>query len=538
MTATGFEGLRPLLHLQKRRFVGRMRDGITSLKRPKRLLLVLLGLALVTLFVVGSASNDGKDNPFLAADRAETVMALFLTFFVLTTLVSSVAHGTMAFSPAEVQFLFPAPIGGRALICSHLLAAGTKAFTGALIFTLFLKPQGSGAWRVLLGYLLVFDTLVVLGLLVDLAHMHLEPLKRKRRAWVVGGGLLALAAMVIAATAAHDDKFSLETLRHVGLPGWLFAGILTADETSVALAHLAATLALTGGLTLACLSWKHPVRAGALHTSERMKAALERMGKGGAIPEKIREKTDGRLLPMLPRWGGAGAHVWRQLSALRRRRKAFLLLIFVPLLSATMATLAGDEPRPELGAFMAVVMLGILGPFYVQCDFRADHECLAWLRSFPTSATALAAGQLLASAFVVTGLQLVMGGWGVFLAPPERTLTWIVGLISLPVFNLIMLSVENAVFLVHPVRLDYRKGPPGALEIVRMYGVFLAKAVIMVLVLGMAALPSVGVFLATRSLGAAYAVGAVAFLLETALLVVIVGRLFRWVDPTRDLPGD
>ncbi|RKY22379.1 MAG: hypothetical protein DRQ55_01075 [Planctomycetota bacterium] len=538
MTASGFEGLAPLLRLQRMRLAGTLRNGLRSLKRPKRLLLVLLGLSMVSLFVFINARSHDGGNPILSGDGSSLMLSLFLTLFVGTTVVGAMVHGTMLFSPAEVQFLFPGPVGSRALICAQLLSAGTKAFSGALVFTIFLKPQGVEAWRVLLGYQLVFSALVALGMWVDLMHMRLQPLERKRRGWVTGIGLALALTGVAAATAARDGGWSVDALRWVGLPGRLFAGLISAPDRATALLCLAGSVGVVAGLALACLYWKAPVRAGALHSSERRRAALDRLSKGGPFAEKVQRSTSGRLLPMLPRWGGAGAHAWRQLSSLRRRRKAFGLLIMVPLIAAVSMTLVGDRPRPELGAAMAIFLLMLLGPFYVQCDFRSDHGSLAWLRSLPTSASALAAGQLIASAIVVSGLQLIMGGWGVLLTNRERLPYWVGGLALLPVFNMILLAVENAVWLVHPTRLDYRNGPPGALEIVRMYGVFLAKAVILCVTVGLALLPGFGVHLLTGSPSAAIATAALSLLLETALLVVIVGRLFRWVDPSRDLADD
>lgn len=538
MSSDDYAGLGALLHLSRVRALGRVRHGMRSLRSPKRLALVLLGLTLVGFFVAASMQGDRGANPAFRDGRSDLMISLMLTFFLATTALAAVANGVMAFSPAEVQFLFPGPVGRKALVASQLISTAAKALSGAIIFSLVLNPGDSSAWRVIAGYFLVFCTLGLLGVAVDLRHMQLLPAQRKRRALLLGIGAALILAGVVAATLAEDGKPSLQMLRHALWPGRLFAGILVASETSVALMHLGGTLALALVLGALCLTGDHAVRAGALATSDRVRVMLERMGKGGPIPETVKERTSGKLLPMLPRWGGAGVHVWRQLSALRRRRKSFILMLFVVLIAVTTSALAGSRPRPEVGAMVAIVMLAIMGPFYVQCDFRADHDALAWLRSLPTSATTLAAGQLLASTFVLTALQLLLGGWGVFVAEPSHLPIWAFALLALPALNMVVLAVENAAWLIYPVRLDYSKGPPGALEIIRLYGVFIAKAVVLVVVLGMAVLPGAGVGWATGMVPAGLATGFVALHLEVALLVVIVGRLFRWVDPSRDLSAD
>ena len=541
MSRDGFAGLGALMLLARLRLRGRLREALRGLRNPKKAAVMLLGLALVTLFLWASSLGDrGGGNPMFRAEHGRLLLGAFLTFFLLSTSVASIANGAMLFSPAEVGMLFPAPVSSRALIVGHVLSSSTKAFTGALAFTLFLRPGGGTAWyRVLAVYTLVFITLSALAVVIDLHHMHFTAAVRRRRALVWGLALAVSLVGTVLATRAVDGRWSAEVIRHVGLPGSVYASLLSDDAAGGSLLpRLGAALGLLALLLARALSWAGPVRPGALNTSDRVQRTLKRFRRGGPIPETARESTDGRVLPMLPRWGGAGVHVWRQLSALRRKRKAFGLLIGFSIFMAATMSLAGGEPRPALGAIMAMGMLMFMGPFYVQCDFRADLDTLPWLRSLPCSATTLAAGQILASTLVLTGLQYLLGGWGVFFAEPGQLPFWVVGLLALPVLNLVVLAVENGLFLLHPVRLDYSKGPPGASQVVRLYGAFLLKAIVLGSVLGLAALAGVGVGWAANSPLAGLIVALIALVLETAMLVVIVGRIFRSVDPGRGVAPD
>ena len=534
---TPSQGLAALLFLTRLRFKAKLRSWGRGLRQPKRLLLLLLGVILVGLFVASqfAAGEDGR--PF-DGEYSAIGLAGFLTFFLAATSYGTLRNGSMAFTPAEVQFLFPGPVGTRALIASHLLSAGAKSLTGALVFALFLHVGDGPRWRSALGFALVFEVLVVLGLALDLTHMHLDPARRRRHALLFIAFVVAWIAGTIGSAYVIDGQaLSVELVRWTVLPGKLFAGVILGDEAT-ALWQAAACIALIAGMTLFCLRWKRPVRGPALIASDRVQQVLKRVSKGQGMGGKIADASDGRVLPRLPFWGGAGPHVWRQLSAMRRRSKSFGVLIAFSAVTGVVLTFTGNEPRPEAGAMVAIVTLAWSGPFYVHCDFRADYDALPWLRSLPTSATALAAGQLLASTIVLTALQLVIGGWGILFTEPQRLAGWIVGLAALPLFNMVMFAVENGVYLISPVRFDATKGAPGGGQILRLYGVLLAKLVVVAVVMGLAVVPALGVGWITGMTWLGMLVGWTALAFEAAMLVVFVGRIYRWVDPSRDLVSE
>lgn len=529
----GFSGLGALRRLARLRFRAWAREHRRGLKRPRRKLLWIVGLGLVALMVFVQGRDQDEPQTLSQGD----LPAAFLTVFVLSTVLAAVGSGSLVFSPAEVHFLFPGPVGSRALIASHLISASVKSLTGALTFAVFFPTGDSGLPRRAGAYTLLFVTLVLLGVWVDLLHMHLDPADRRRRAWRWTAATLLLLGAGFLATAAADGAITRQAVRHLVLPGALFAGLLTAPADQ-ALGHLAGTLALAGLLTAACLTWRGDIRPGALANSERFQRFMERVGKQGLFVEGTEARTSGRVLPMLPRWGGAGCHAWRQLSSLRRKRKALTMLILFPALMGGFLGFVKDGAQPEAGAAAMIAMLAFVGPMYVQCDFRADHGTLAWLRSLPTSATALALGQLMASSAVVTALQWLMGGWGVFFAAPEQRLLWLVALAGLPALNVVLLAVENGAWLLKPYQLDFRRGPPGALEVLRLYGLMLAKFVALGVVLGLGALPATLVTWLTGSPLAGALLGLATLVAEAVLLVGIVGRLFRAVDVGEELAQD
>lgn len=531
MSRNGWEGLNSLALLARLSLRGRARHGWRSLRQPKRLILLLVGLALVTLFTLAQDHADGG-NPIFKGERNELILPLFLSFFFVSAALGSVANGTLVFTPPEVQFLFPAPIGTRALLFSRMASASFKSSTAAIIFSLFLRPAGAPVWRVLLGYLLLFQTLVLLSIAVDLCFLGKARKLRKR--WALG---LLLMVMAVAAASVVGSRYelgswSIDVLRPLGLIARPWAAVLISAEPAADLALCAVVMAL---LVWRILGFARPIREQAGETSDTLHKKLQRLSKGVVIPDKPREHTSGKLLPLLPRWGGAGPHIWRQLSVLRRKGMAFGMLIAFTVILGTVLTFVGHDPRPHAGVGAMLGMLLFMGPMYVTCDFRSDYDNLAWLRSLPTTNTALAAGQILASALVLWAVQLLLTGWIVFVAPAHQRGWWAATMVLLPFLNVIQLCVENGAYLLYPFRIDHTRGPPGAMDMARMYALMLAKMLTLVLAISLAALPGAGLgwFLDNPAVG--LAVSAVALILETCLLVTFVGRIFRRVDPSRDL---
>ena len=531
MSRTGWEGMGSLVLLARMSAKARVRHLLKSLRQPKRLVLLIVGLAMVGFFVYAQQHNEGG-NPMFTGDKGAVILPLFLSFFFVSTAVGAVANGSLVFTPPEVQFLFPAPIGTRALLFSRIVSSSIKSGTAALIFTLFLRPEGASTWRVAVGYLLLFETLVLLSIAVDLCFMGKPRKLRRRWALLWAAVVVAVAGVTVAISWVQLGGWSKEVFSPLGIVARPWAAVLTSPNPGFDLGICALVLAL---LLWRILGFARPIREQAGETSEFVQQKLARMSKGVVLPDKPRAKTSGRMVPSLPRWGGAGPHIWRQLSVLRRKGTAFGMLIAFTVLMGGVLTFVGDEPRPVAGVGAMLGMLLFMGPMYVTCDFRSDYDNLAWLRSLPSSNTALAAGQILASALVLYGVQLLLTGWIIVVAPAEQRLWWLASFLLLPFLNVIQLCVENGAYLLYPFRLDYTRGPPGAVEMGRMYALMLAKMLALALALGLAALPGLGVGWFLGNPAAGLAVSALALVLETCLMVTIVGRIFRRVDPSRDL---
>ncbi len=533
--SNGWEGFGALRYLYVLRMRARGRRLLKSLKQPKRLLLMVFIIAVLALVIAGkSLGNDDGGNLFAGANR-ERIVALFFSFSFVATMISAVSNGVLAFTPAEMQFLFPAPIGTRALLAGHLLAAMVKSFTASLIFSTFLTPAGTPYPQAVVSYLVLLFSLTLLGMAVDLGMLRVPRSRRK-----VAGKLVGLAALATAAGAVGlqvyraGGKFEPRMLDVIGWPVSPWTALFLARSTDVFLSSLSMCLGLSALLAIRPLTFRGDVRESATHSSERIQKQLQRMAKGNVGQDRP-QLSAGRTLPMLPRWGGAGVHAWRQLSSLSRRRKSYMLLLVFSVFCGLGAGISTVKETPEIMAGMMIGMLCFAGPLYVQCDFRSDFDCLAYLRSLPSSPMALAAGQIMASVLVIYGFQLLLGSWVFAVIEPSQYLLWIFIFLTLPLLNAVQLCVENGTFLLYPYRIDYTRGPPGATQVARMYALLLAKMILLMLSLLVVGVPAwLLAFKAGMPLLAALVIW-VLLAFEVVMLVWLVGRIFLRVDPSRDL---
>jgi hypothetical protein len=530
------------------RFRAGMRSFVRGLRQPKRLALTLAGVGLIS-FWIWIKQRSGNDVSFVGGPHQDLYMGAFLMFFPLASIWAAARQGLIVFTPEEIHFLFPAPISTRVLLATHLATNCLKSVSAAFIFALFVRPDGvSFAWATL-AYGIYLSFVTCLQAAVDIGCIGLDPGERRRRARLLLGGILTVIGSGVALAAFLTDDTGMELLGWAVLPAKPFIALIRArglmgpGPLDMAL-NAGAVLALIGVLALSVLRFRGDVRESSHATSKTIQDKLRTIRQGKLFQDAPKERTGGSVLPMFPRLGGAGVHAWRQLSVLRRSRKSYALLIFMTLgLGVAFGITKQDDP-----AFVAMVMLSVLvfaGPMYVQCDFRSDYECLAWMRSFPSKPGVLAAGQLLSSAIVLYLMQLVLVGWVIFACPPEQRWAWVGAFVMLPVFNLLQLSVWNGAHLLVPVRAVTQAGIPGFTQMVRVYltmlGVFLTLFIAMAIAGGFGALtwwlldrvaglgPVQGVWM---SAGLVFFCTLCAV---TAICIWCVGRIFVRIDPNVDL---
>lgn len=546
------------------RLKGRMRALVRGMRQPKRLFMMLGGLALVAFWVWVQGSSDHSSR-FIGGKYQEVFLGAFLMFFPIVSMWAAIRQGLIVYSPEEIHFLFPAPVSTRTLLATHLVTNSVKSLSAAFFFALFVRPDNvSFGWAVL-AYGLYLAFVVCLQAAVDIGCIGMDTATRRRRARMVVGGILLVigSGVALAASLTQDAGVDpttgaplaavpvsgMDLMRWAVIPAQPFIALiqargLTGPGPMATALNIGGILALIGALAITVLRFRGDVRESSHATSATVAEKMRSIRAGKMFQDAPKESVGGSTLPMFPRLAGAGVHAWRQLSVLRRARKSYAILIFMALaMGVAFGIIKQNNP-----VAVASIMLGVLsfaGPMYVQCDFRSDYESLAWMRSFPTPPGVLAAGQLLSSAIVLYLMQVVLGGWVIFVCPSEQRLAWVGVFVMLPVFNLLQLSVWNGAHLIHPIRPASAAGAPGIAQMLRVYLVMMGVMATLFTAIGI----SVGFgaltwWLLDRVAGlgpvtgvwiSAGLIGLSALCTVTAICIWCVGRVFVRIDPNIDL---
>ena len=199
-----------LFYLQINSIRNRLRARLGRLKHPKYLIGAIIGGAYFVFYFswivfLGSVRADPA-NSLLAglalAAGLESVAAVFLLGFMLLGWLLPNERAALAFSEAEVAFLFPAPITRRGLIHYKLVRSQLGILFSTLFLTLILGRwrYGGHVWISVLGWWVILSTLNLNLIAASFARSMLFDrgiTNWKRRAIILTGLAVALGAVVV-----------------------------------------------------------------------------------------------------------------------------------------------------------------------------------------------------------------------------------------------------------------------------------------------------------------------------------------------------
>ncbi len=492
---------RALLYLRVTSLVGRIKSRLKRLQQPKYLAGALVGAAYLYWVFIRRAHGPRPGNgPGAAAARRALeiptdAVALFAEVGALVLLIVLLVNwaiprrASLAFSEAEIAFLFPAPVTRRMLIHYRLLGSQLAIVFTALVLTVaFGRGQGFGGnpWFHAIGWWLVLATLNLHFTGTSFVYSKLlnrSVTTRRRRAITLAVACVVVSALIVWAwNAVHmpqqSDVGSVSALGsyvteqvHVGPLPWLlaiprvlvapyFAG--SAYEFLVALGPaLVVLVAHYFWVMHTEVSFEEASIAGAQKRAARTRAVQQGDWRGHGAARKAQRP------PFNLRHVGRPevAFLWKNLlamSAFFRPTVAIVVLVII---------LAGSQwlvrqPGLERVRFIVVLSFGILfavtlllGPMIARQDLRADLSNSDILKTYPLRGWQIVLGELLAPLSILTALNWICL-LGVFLLSPADRVTWLtpalgagaaLGLAVLtPPFVAIQLLVLNAAAVLFP----------------------------------------------------------------------------------------
>ncbi len=490
-----------------RSFVNRMKSRLRRLKQPKYMIGAVFGLLYVSWYffqAIFFGSRRGANQAVMDQSILLILGVLVLFVIMASAWIFPHARAALAFTEAEVAFLFPAPVSRRALIHLKLLRSQLAILFTVLILTLFTGRWlvDGHAWMRMLGWWVILSTLGLHFLGASFARTLLleRGISNWSRRLVV---FLLLAALVGGTILWAQNNLSRPTFDNaLDWKAWpdYARGLLATPPLSVLLwpfraviaPYLAATpldffKALPAALGVVALHYLWVIRSNvafeeaSLDLSRRVaeRVAAARQGKGLETKPVKGRPAPFRLAPLgFP----PVAFLWKNLiqffGSIRPRTLLIILLPFV-----FMAFFFAKSEMRRGGMFTGVAAMVLvmfffwsllLGAQMMRCDFRQDLAAMDVLKLFPLRGWQVVLGELLAPLVIITAVQWVLlAGLGGLLVTtglppglPKIPLTWLLAAALLaPFWNGLALLIPNAAVLLLPGWFQSRTDTPQGIEV-------------------------------------------------------------------------
>ena len=569
-----------LLYLQYHSVKNRLLLRFKRLKQPKYLLGGIVGaLYFYFYFFRYLFCGRGRAAAFGTAaspqDLAlyESLGALILLVIVLVAWILPRQRAALAFTEAEVAFLFPAPISRRGLVHFKLLRSQMAILFTTLLLTLVSNRFGGPKWIHAAGWWLILSTLNLhfLGssfartLLLDRGISNWQ-----RRVGTLGIVLAAAAIVVLWARRtmpgldlSHID--SIDTLKEYG------QRVLTSGPAPFLLypfrlvvrPYLAPTppaflLAAIPALLLMLLHYAWVVRSNVAFEEASVEASRKTAEKVASVRagnwQSVGRKPKRRRPPFALRPIGtpAVAILWKNLiNAGQGFTPRLWIVLVATALGASIGlgqTFGKSGLIPALGMIAAVLIFWSLmfGPQFLRQDFRQDLPLADILKMYPMRGWQIVLGELLAPAAILTGIQwfLLIIGTVLFWQSEEFMARSMIGGIALgaalvlPMLDLLILQIPNGAVLLFPAWFQTSREGAHGIEATGQRLIFMLGQLLAFIV---ALIPASGFFIATFFLlrmffglnlviPAACFIAAFVLALEAVLGLMLLGWLFERFD--------
>ena len=467
-----------------------------QLRNPRYLAALAFGLTY--LWIVAVDQRPERPPQILVGARwLELVGAVGVIGALLWGWIFGVERRVLAFSPAEVTFLFSGPVTRRGLVQYKLLRNQVLILFNSLLWTLILARERFGAspWLRAISIWVLLTTISFHRLGASFVRTSLlEHGRIALRHRIVS--LVLLGALVIGvAWSIKDAMPDLAAGWAGGLTTFLDAltdaagrpvpRVLLAPFRAMVRPLAAHTLgdwvrAAGPALGLLVLHYVWVIRADAAFEEAAAEAALRR---ARVTPrERATPRLAHRRLPALFRLAPVGwpaqALLWKNLLAVVRTRRARNVAAALAVAAVVAGLLSFQAPGSvaEVAGWLATTWAGlsiVIGPQWVRNDLRSDLLKLDLLRSYPLAGRAVVAAETAASTLVLTGLQigLLLVAYFAFLGnahmdPPLglRTIALLTVVACLPGINYLGMLIQNGAAILFPAWVHLGSGRPGGVE--------------------------------------------------------------------------
>ena len=577
-----------LVYLEYHSFKNRLVRRLQRLKQPKYLVGGIVGALYFYFYFFRSLFGvprraGGMAFSFSPESHSlwEAFAAALLLVILLVAWLLPRERAALAFSEAEVAFLFPAPMSRRGLIHFKLLRSQTGILFATFVLILVTNRLGGRFWIHAAGWWLILSTLNLHLLGSSFARTMLldRGITNWQRRIVILGLVVVMVTLVViwarrTLPAFHLSQFEnisavkdyLLLLTNSGPVPWILYPFRLVVRPYLATNALVFLSALPAALVLLGLHYWWVIRCdvgfeeASVEASRRLAEKIAHLRAGRFQAPSRKGKS--RRPPFRLRSTGPApiALLWKNLISAGRAftLRAWLALGLMGLVGSL--GLSQSSAGPDIGsalgmaAAMLVLWTFLLGPQIFRLDFRQDLPLVDVLKSYPLRGWQIALGELLAPAAILTGLQ-----WFLLLVAaslcsqtpfPSVNRSVVVAIclgaaVIVPTLNLLILQIPNAAVLLFPAWFQTGRAAAHGIEATGQRIIFLLGQVLFFIV---AIIPAVLAFAlafffgqlllgVTAAIPFAAIIAALVISGEAALGLVLLGQVFDRLDISAERPA-
>jgi hypothetical protein len=414
------------LYLTACSFKNRLRRRVQRLREPRYVIGLIVGVLYMyfAVFGRGRRRNAAAGAPALGvlAGPLQLFGSLLLLVMAAGAWVWPGAGQPLAYSRAEVQFLFPAPVTRRQLVHYKLLRSQLAILFSSAIATLFLRPGSlATSWTLMAGLWVVMMTmrLHLMGVALRRASLGAHGASGLARQWlplaVVVGAATVLAATAIRAWPALNSAeggdamlAALNRLASEGAAGvvlWPFRALVRLPLSASAAEFWSA---LPAAIALLAVNYAWVLRSDAAFEEASAEHAEQAVTRRTA-PRAVVRGAAATPFTLAPDGPPETAILWKNLILVGRYVSLRTALRLLPLI-VVFGLLARNGAAGGAAAFLGAMSLPLaamavlMGPQMMRNDLRQDLARLALLKTWPVRGAALIRGEVLAPTVVVTAV--------------------------------------------------------------------------------------------------------------------------------------
>lgn len=479
---------RALLFLYGRSWVNRLRAQAARIRSPRYIAAVAMGM--MYLYWALFRNTQAGSAPLAQMLQAELTIVVASTLLLVSSArwwVFGADRSALAFTPAEIQFLFPAPITRQGLVHTKLLRMQFAIFVNTIIFSVIFRGNATewSTWERGIGWWMLFSTLAMHRVGASIVRTSaLEHGKAgRRRIWLPIIVFAALIGAVIYGVLA--DIPALRAASDAGIKPMVKALIHALDapvpHAALAPARLLITPIVAAGSAqwLLATAWAGLVLIGHYFWLIRLdasfeEAAIEATQHRAQVLQRFRASQMGQArskkgkLAKVPALALTGrpevALAWKNVvAAIRGGSWKAQLVSFVLGLSA-LAIISRSTSERAADAFLGVAigwgaMLLFVGPLWMRFDLRLDLPRLAMLKTYPLAGWRIVVAEIAAVTVLhsITIWSLLTVPLVMFVQDPQlfadsgATVPIIVSVVvGVPAFNALMFTIQNGTALLFP----------------------------------------------------------------------------------------